>query len=101
MPRTAAGPVEVAIIVKPDSKLQIWCEAGDVDLSRLSGLRPETRPGSETYSKKNERGDVVYGRHSALRTFDRIHRGDALRFVPETVGEVDIILNALANRSMP
>ncbi|RWJ96993.1 hypothetical protein [Mesorhizobium sp.] len=101
LPRTVAGPVEIAIIVKPDSKLQIWAEAAGADLSRLSGLRPEKRPGSETYSKKNERGDVLYGRHSALKAFDRLHRGDALRFVPETIGEVDRILDTLGNRSVP
>lgn len=101
LPRTGADPMEVAIIVKPDSKLQIWCEADGVDLSRLSGLRPEKRPGSETYSTDNGSGNRRYGRHSALKTFDRLHRGDALRFVPETIGEVDRILDALAGRSPP
>ncbi|MBZ9795737.1 hypothetical protein [Mesorhizobium sp. ES1-4] len=101
LPRIGAGPIEVAIIVKPDSELQIWCEADGVDLSMLSGLRPERRHGSETYSKRNERREVLYGRHSALKTFERLHRGDALRFVPETVGEVDRVLDALANGSTP
>lgn len=101
LPRSGAGPVEVAIIVKPDSKLQIWCEADGVDVSRLSGLRPETRPGGETYSTVGASGNVLYGRHSALKSFDRLHRGDALRFVPETIGEVDRILDTLANRSVP
>lgn len=72
-----------------------------MDPSRLSGLRPEKRPGSETYSTVNASGDVVYGRHSSLKSFDRLHRGDALRFVPETIGEVDRILDTLANRSAP
>ncbi|KUM25980.1 hypothetical protein AU467_23585 [Mesorhizobium loti] len=101
LPRTGAGPVEVALIVKPGSKLQIWCEADGVDLSRLSGLRPERRPGSETYATVGASGNQRYGRHSALQAFDRLHRGDALRFVPETIGEVDRILDTLAGRSAP
>ncbi|RVC79880.1 hypothetical protein EN745_14670 [Mesorhizobium sp. M4A.F.Ca.ET.022.05.2.1] len=101
LPRKGRSPIEAAIIVKPDSKLQIWCEADGVDLSRVSGLQPEKRLGSETYSTVGASGNVLYGRHSALKTFDRLHRGDALRFVPETIGEVDRILDMLANRGAP
>lgn len=101
LPRKGRGPLEVAIIVKSDSILQIWSEADGVDLSTLGGIKHRGRPGSETYSTKNALGKVLYGRHSALTTFDRLHRGDAVRFVPETIGEVDRILDVLADRSVP
>ncbi|MER9370192.1 hypothetical protein NKI66_29905 [Mesorhizobium sp. M0518] len=101
LPRKGRGPIEVAIIIKPDSILQIWSETNGVDLSKVAGIKHRKRPGSETYMTKNARGDILYGRHSALKTLDRLHRGDAVRFVPETIGEVDRILDVLAHGSVP
>lgn len=95
VPHLGRKPVEVAIIVKPDSKLQIWCEAAGLDPSGVGAL-VEQRPGSETYARTGPKGNLLYGRHSALKTFDRLHRGDALRFVPTSMGEVDRILDAIA-----
>src|SRR5690606_31537765 len=98
MPNPSGKPVEVAIIVKPDSKLQIWCEATGLDMSGLGDLA-EQRPGSETYARTGPKGNLLYGRHSALKTFDRLHRDDALRFVPASISEVDRILDAIAGRT--
>lgn len=94
VPHRSGRSVEVAIIVKPDSKLQIWCEAAGLDVFSLGDL-PERRPGSETYARTGPTGNLLYGRHSALKTFDRLHRGDALRFVPASIGEVDRILDTI------
>lgn len=94
-------PFEVAIIVKPDSSLQLWCEADAIEKSDAIKLGGEPRPGSETYTRTNANGVLLYGRHSALKTFDRLHRGDALRFVPKTIADVDRILNTIAGRAAP
>lgn len=95
MPHLSGTPVEVAIIVKPDSKLQIWCEAAGLDMSNLGELA-ELRLGSETYARTSPSGNLLYGRHSALKPFDRLHRGDAFRFVPASIGEVDRVLDTIA-----
>ncbi|MBB4183919.1 hypothetical protein GGE07_000532 [Sinorhizobium terangae] len=89
MPNAALGGIEVVIIVK-GSNLQLWCEARAIDGSVARALGGEERPGNETYSEPGK-----YGRHSALKTMDRLHRGDAWRFVPRTVGDLDHILNAV------
>lgn len=89
MPNAALGGVEVVIVLK-GSNLQFWCEARAFDGSTARALGGEERPGGETYSEPGK-----YGRHSALKTMDRLHRGDAWRFVPKTVGDLDNILNAV------
>ncbi|NOV21234.1 hypothetical protein E5S70_35490 [Ensifer adhaerens] len=85
----ALGGIEVVLIVK-GSNLQLWCEARAIDGPAARALGGEGRPGSETYSEPGK-----YGRHSALKTMDRLHRGDAWRFVPKTVGELATILDAV------
>ncbi|MBV7522630.1 hypothetical protein [Ensifer sp. ENS12] len=89
MPNPALGGVEVVIIVK-SSNLQLWCEARAFAGLAARALGGEARLGSETYSEPGK-----YGRHSALKTMDRLHRGDAWRFVPATVGDLDTILDAV------
>ena len=94
MPNAALGGVEVVIIVKGNN-LQLWCEARAIDGSAARMLGGQQRPGSETYSVPSPKGGMRYGRHSALKTMDRLHRGDAWRFVPKTVGDLDVILDAV------
>jgi hypothetical protein len=94
MPKTGRSGVEVLIIVK-GAQLQLWCEAGGMDRAVSRQLGGSFRPGSETYATRNDKGDPQYGRHSALKTMNRLHRGDAWRFVPGTVSELDGILNAI------
>ncbi|MBB3133872.1 hypothetical protein FHS26_001585 [Rhizobium pisi] len=89
MPNPALGGVEIVIIVK-GSNLQLWCEARAIDGLAARVLGGEGRPGTETYSEPRK-----YGRHSALKTMDRLHRGDAWRFIPKTIGNLDAILDAV------
>ena len=98
LPRPGSVGVEVMIVVKGNN-LQLWCEAVALDRLTGLGLGGTFRPGSETYSKRGPNGSVRYGRHSALKTMGRLHRGDAWRFVPQTVGEVDRLIDALAGKS--
>ncbi len=94
LPRRSGTAVEVVIIVKDN--LQLWCEA--LPLDRLNGttLGGTFRPGSETYAKTNDVGQLLYGRHSALKTMDRLHRGNAWFFKPQTVVDLNAVLDALA-----
>ena len=94
LPRRSGAAVEVGIIVK--GNLQLWCEALPLDRLNGASLGGTFRPGSETYATMNDAGRLLYGRHSALKTMDRLHRGDAWHFKPQTVGDLNAILDALA-----
>lgn len=95
--RHDGSTVETVIIVKPGSGLQIWCEAKVANRMSAAALGGAPRPGSETYAKTSAKGDVLYGRHSALKTMDHLHRGDAYHFTPRTPHEVDQVLNLIMN----
>jgi hypothetical protein len=97
VPRHEGTSVETVIIVKPGSTLQIWCEAKVADRMSVAALGGTPRSGSETYSNTNAKGGVLYGRHSALKKMDHLHRGDAYHFTPRTPHEVDQILNLIVN----
>ncbi len=94
MPNAALGGVEVVIIVK-GANLQLWCEARAIDRHYALSRGGQFRSGSETYSVPSPYGGMQYGRHSALKTMDRLHRRDAWRFVPKTVRDLDSILDAV------
>jgi hypothetical protein len=94
LPRRSGVAVEVAIIIK--GNLQLWCEALAFDRATGASLGGTFRPGSETYAKTNDVGQLLYGRHSALKTMDRLHRGDVWRFTPKTVSDLNAILDAFA-----
>lgn len=95
VPRSDGSTVETVIIVKPDSYLQLWCEAKVADPMSAAALGGEPRFGSETYAQTNDKGEKLYGRHHALKTMDYLHRGDAYRFTPTTRHQVDQILNLI------
>ncbi|WP_156352115.1 hypothetical protein [Devosia sp. Leaf64] len=97
MPGHDGSTVETAIIVKPGSNLQIWCEAKVTDRMSAAALGGTRRPGSETYARTNAKGEMLYGRHSALKKMDHLHRGDAYRFTLRTPYEVDQIINLIAS----
>ncbi|MER9937115.1 hypothetical protein [Mesorhizobium sp. M0088] len=94
MPKTGSAGVEIMVVVKGDA-LQLWCEADALDRTGASGLGGEFRHGSETYAVPSPTGAMRYGRHTALKTMTHLHRGDAWRFVPKTLGELDRILDAI------
>ena len=94
LPRRSGAAVEVMIIVK--GNLQLWCEALPLDRLKGASLGGTPRPGSETYATTNAKRNMLYGRHAALKTMDRLHRGDAWHFTPKTVGDLNAILDALA-----
>lgn len=94
VPRRLGAAVEVVIIVK--GNLQLWCEALPLDRAKGATLGGTFRPGSETYAKTNDVGQLLYGRHAALKTMDPLHRGDAWHFTPKTVGDLNAMLDALA-----
>ena len=97
LPRTGGDGVEIMIVVK-GSDLQLWCEANA--LSRDTGFKlgGTFRPSGETYAQQSRNGNIVYGRHSGLKTMDRLHRGDAWRFVPQTVDALDRLIDAISGR---
>jgi len=94
IPRSGDIGIELMIIVKGNT-LQLWCEADALDRPVGLGLGGEFRHGSETYSVPSPGGGMRYGRHTGLKTMNRLHRGDAWRFVPKTVGQLDKIFEAL------
>lgn len=94
LPRRSGAPAEVVIIVK--GNLQLWCEALPLDRAKGASLGGTFRPGSETYATTNAKGNMLYGRHAALKTMDWLHRGQAWHFTPRTVGDLNAILDALA-----
>lgn len=95
--RVGKPGIEIMIIMK-GTHLQLWCEAEAMDLMTGATLVGEFRSGSETY-QPDENGKIQYGRHSGLKVMDRLHRGDAWRFLPRTIGELDRILDAV--RALP
>lgn len=95
MPRPGKVAMEIVIIVAGGS-LQLWCEAAAFGETEGKVLGGKFRPGSETYAVPGRNGKMRYGRHSSLRTTDRLHRGDAWRFVPATLGTLDLILDGIA-----
>jgi hypothetical protein len=97
--RSDGSSVETVIIVKPGSRLQIWCEAKVADRIKVGSLGGTYRPGSETYSRRNDKGELLYGRHSSLKTMDHLHRGDAYHFSPSYPREVDAIIELIMNTS--
>lgn len=101
VPRSGSSSVETVIIVKPDSNLQIWCEAKAMSRTGAEALGGTFRPGSETYAATNDKGEKLYGRHSALKTMDHLHRGDAYHFKPTSPHEVDRILDLIINGAHP
>lgn len=94
LPCRSGAAVEVVIIVK--GNLQLWCEALPLDRLKGATLGGTFRSGSETYATTNAKGNLLYGRHAGLKTMDRLHRGDAWHFKPQTVGDLNAILDALA-----
>ena len=99
VPRSGGGEAEVVLIVKPETRLQVWCERDALagGIARANGLRE--RPGSETYAKRNGKGDLLYGRHSSLKVLDRLHRGDAWHGTPDTTGAFDRVLEGITGRA--
>jgi hypothetical protein len=93
LPRAGKPDVDIMIIVK-GTHLQLWCEAEAMDRMTSVSLGGEFHPGSETY-QPDQNGKVQYGRHSGLKVMDRLHRADAWRFVPKTIGELDRILDVV------
>lgn len=96
--RADGRQVEIVIIVK-GVRLQLWCEAGALDSGVARAVGGTFRPGSETYSTRNTKGVQLYGRHSSLKTTDRLHRGDAWHIVPRTIGDLDHLLGAIKTGS--
>lgn len=94
MPKTGCAGVEIMVVVKGNA-LQLWCEADALDRSVALGLGGEFRHGSETYVVPSPTGAMRYGRHTGLKTMANLHRGDAWRFVPKSLGELDRILGAI------
>ena len=101
VPRSDGSRAEAVIIVKPGRSLQIWCEAKVASRLGAASLGGTPRPGSETYSKTNDRGEMLYGRHSALKKMDQLHRGDAYHFKPSTPHEVDRIIDLIVHGDRP
>ncbi|MGV1826646.1 hypothetical protein [Agrobacterium vitis] len=93
MPRAGRPDIEIMIIVK-GTHLQLWCEAEAMDRIKGSSLGGEFRSGAETY-QPDRNGKIQYGRHSGLKVMDRLHHGDAWRFVPKTIGALDGILDCI------
>lgn len=93
LPRAGRPDIEIMIIVK-GTHLQLWCEAEVMDRMTGQSLGGKFRPGTET-CQPDRNGKIRYGRHSGLKVMDRLHRGDAWRFVPKTIGELDDILDRI------
>ncbi|WP_242218943.1 hypothetical protein [Shinella zoogloeoides] len=96
--RAGEQSIEIMIIVK-GTHLQLWCETGAIDRMTGASLGGEFRHGSETY-QPDKNGKIQYGRHSGLKVMDKLHRGDAWRFVPKTIGELDRILDVVTGRTV-
>ncbi|RUZ81275.1 hypothetical protein EN943_01370 [Mesorhizobium sp. M7A.F.Ca.US.006.01.1.1] len=94
MPKMGTPGVEIVIVVKGND-LQLWCEADALDRTGALGLGGEFRHGSETYAVPSPTGAMRYGRHTGLKTMAHLHRGDAWRFVPRALSELDRILDAI------
>lgn len=100
VPKPGDTGAEVMIIIKGDN-LQLWCEADALNSAFATSVNGEFRPGSETYSVPSPSGGMRYGRHSGLKSMGRLHQGDAWRFVPKTIGDLDRILDAIGGRGSP
>lgn len=94
MPKAGSVGVEIMIVIKGNA-LQLWCQADVLDRVVALRLGGEFRNGSETYAVPSPTGGMRYGRHTGLKTMAHLHRGDAWRFVPKSLGELDRILDAV------
>ena len=92
LPREGRMSAPLMIEKEAGKAFNIWCRRADLDERELAGIahRPSSPAGS-TGGRP--------GRHSALTTMSDMARADLWCIAPETVGEVDRVLDAICGKS--
>jgi hypothetical protein len=72
----------------------LWCL--DKAVARLTGGPTVSHsPASALYTKQNDQGETLYGRHSSLKKMPQLGRADLVCFRLETLREAGMILDHL------
>lgn len=92
---SAGERIEIMFDKGDKSHANLWLLERFLPAAVLGNLSTTPSPGSDVYRKRNTAGELVYGRHSALRSMLQLERGDLVCVNLQTFGELHAILGHL------
>lgn len=73
----------------------IWCLRSATGPALIADLKPKDSPAAFLWLKRNKKGELLYGRHSALEKMPQLGEADLVCFAPKTMGEANRIIDRL------
>lgn len=89
------APVEIMFEKNEDSSAYFWCLRAAAGPSLISELDPKPFPSAELWTKRDENGGPIYGRHSALEKMPQLGGADLVRFALKNVRDAEKIIERL------
>ena len=86
------APVAVMIERNERSPVNLWVPEDAVTSLTLSDFEHRRSPAATLWTKRNEHGEPLYGRHSNLRQMPQLAKADLICFTPRSEAEARIIL---------
>ena len=91
--------VEIMFEKHDDSPPNLWCLERAAGPSIIAARDPRRSPASGLWTKRGKDGELLYGRHSALKEMPQLGEADLVCFTPETVAEIGQIIDRLSRVS--
>lgn len=96
---TTADGTDLEVMFEKSEKTppNIWCLRSAAGQALIADLKPKDSPAALLWQKRNKKGELLYGRHSALEKMPQLGRADLVCFAPKTMGEANQIIDRLLN----
>jgi hypothetical protein len=78
-----------------ESSANCWCLRAAAGWSLIADLVPRTFPSIALWTKRNQEGELLYGRHSALEKMPQLGKADLVRFELKHFNQAEKIVERL------
>jgi hypothetical protein len=87
--------VEIMFEKSAETSANFWCLRAAAGWALIADLAPRTFPSTALWTKRNQNGELLYGRHSALEKMPQLGKADLVRFELKHFNQAEKIIERL------